>query len=155
MDPGTLKTISKVYCYQYICRGEPVWPANIVVPPNYTEEMLKAGVDRECQRFQTLIGEKVTLHTLSKDPQIVYRCLEHILNQYEDEHSRHSSFDVRRLPLPRLFTLLPKPSVRWRFVTISANALCCFVKRPFPNGYVNQLQFFSSVFDFKKLRYHR
>lgn len=126
------------------------------MPPNLTEEMLKVGVDRECQRFRALISQKFTLHTLSKDPQILYKCLEHTLNQYEDEYSQHSSFDVRRLPLPRLFAILPKPSAHWRFVVISANALSCFIRRTFPNGYVNQLYLINnSVFDFNKLRYHR
>ncbi|KAL0073303.1 hypothetical protein F4703DRAFT_1799776 [Phycomyces blakesleeanus] len=51
-------------------------------------------------------------------------------------------FDVRRLPVLRLFSILPNPSVNWRSVAISVNALSAVVKNPLPRGYINQLQLF-------------
>ncbi|OAD70096.1 hypothetical protein PHYBLDRAFT_171485 [Phycomyces blakesleeanus NRRL 1555(-)] len=62
-------------------------------------------------------------------------------------------FDVRRLPVLRLFSILPNPSVNWRSVAISVNALSAVVKNPLPRGYINQLQLFHEVFNFKLLRY--
>ena len=155
MDSALLKDIAKNYCYQYICLGEPRWPRDIALPTDVTEEMLQDIVNHECETLRVLINQMVSLATLSAAPQIAYKCLEHILNYYEDEHSQHKPFDVRRLPIPRLFIILPKPSVHWRFVTISANALTCFVRRSLPRSYVNQLRLFTDVFNFGKLRYKR
>lgn len=68
-------------------------------------------VKRPCELVRVLINQRISLTTLSSAPKRAYKCLEYILNQYKDEHSQHHLFDVRRLPLPRLFTILPKPSV--------------------------------------------
>lgn len=152
MDPETLRIIVKDYCYQYVCQGEPIWPNNVALSANLTEDMLRDRVNQECEPVRVLINQRISLITLSSAPERAYKCLEYILNQYEDEHSQHHLFDVRRLPLPRLFTILPKPSVRWRFVTISANALSVFVRERLPRGYVNQLELFQRVFNFSILK---
>lgn len=84
VDPGAIHNISKDYCYQYVCSGEPKWPANFALPSELSVEMLKVRVDRECERLRALVNQEVTLYTLFRDPHIVYKCLEHISNRYED-----------------------------------------------------------------------
>ncbi|KAK4510683.1 dTDP-fucopyranose mutase [Mucor velutinosus] len=133
MDPNTVKKIAKDYSYQYVCQGDPIWPNDLTIPSGFLEDAIKNRVDQECES--------------------VYKCLEHILNQYEGEHELHHAFDVRRLPIPRLFSILPTPSVHWRSLAISANALSVFVKNPLPRGYANQLRLFYQVFNFKLLGY--
>lgn len=137
-----------------MCRGEPTWP-NVVLTTGLTQEMFRNQVNQVCEPIRTLIHQRVTLFTLSHSPENAYKCLEYILNQYEDEHSRHVPSDVRRLPLPRLFTILPKPSVHWRYITISVNALSSFTRNPLPRGYVNQLALFQKIFNFNTLKVAR
>lgn len=151
MDPGTLKAFAEKYCYQYVCQGEPSWP-KIVLTAGVTEEMLINRIEQECEPIRALINQRVTLATLSSSPEKAYKCLEYILNQYENEHSHFQPFHVRRLPLPRLFTILPTPSLHWRYITISANALSAFTKNRLPSGYFNQLTLFQEVFDFNALK---
>ena len=135
------------YVYQKVCQGDPVWPQG----PIFTEEK-KRVVDEIFLPLKNTIPSRVTLATLSEYPNIFLPCLLNIISEYEIEHKNHKAYDVRRLPLPRLFSLSPTPDIHWRFVNISANALAPFIKESLPRGYENQLNMFRRVFDFKKLR---
>lgn len=148
MKPDQVKLIVKEYCYQYVCRGEPKWPTGVALSDD-----LKLKIRNECDPLRDHTTESVSLKSLSASPGNYIRCFSHILSAYEEEHRNHSPFDVRRLPLPRLFSISPKPSCRCRFVNISVNALSCFVKESLPRGYENQLQMFHRIFDFTKLRF--
>lgn len=142
MSPSNIKSIVKDYCYQYVCQGEPKWPNNITLPENLIEDAMKNTVKQECDPVKALIDNKVILITLSSTPEKLYKCLEFILNRYEDEHLRYHPTDIRRRPLPKLFNILPKPATHWHSVTISVNALSSFVKNPLPRDYKNQLRLF-------------
>ncbi|KAI9481458.1 MAG: hypothetical protein EXX96DRAFT_618384 [Benjaminiella poitrasii] len=109
-------------------------------------------IRQECEPIKVLMNQKISLVTLSFAPKSAYKALEYILNQYEDEHSQHHPFDVRRLSLPGLFAILPKPSVHWRFVTISAYALSAFVRERLPRDYSGQLELFQRVFNFNAFK---
>lgn len=148
MKPDQVKLIVKEYCYQYVCRGEPKWPTGVALSDD-----LKLKIRNECDPLRDHTTESVSLKSLSASPGNYICCFSHILSAYEEEHRNHSPFDVRRLPLPRLFSISPKPSCRCRFVNISVNALSCFVKESLPRGYENQLQMFHRIFDFTKLRF--
>ncbi|KAG2202838.1 hypothetical protein INT46_000497 [Mucor plumbeus] len=148
MKPDQVKLIVKEYCYQYVCRGEPKWPASVTLSDD-----LKLRIRNGCDSLRNHTTESISLKSLSASPGNYIRCFSYILSAYEEEHRNHSPFDVRRLPLPRLFSISPKPSCRCRFVNASVNALSCFVKESLPRGYENQLQMFHRVFDFTKLRF--
>ncbi len=135
------------YVYQYVCQGDPVWPQGFV----FTEEK-KQIVDKTFLPLKELIPTRVTLATLSQSPNEFIPCLSKIVSEYEIEHKSHKAYDVRRLPLPRLFSLSPTPGMHWRFVNISASALAPFIKETLPRDYQHQLNMFHRVFDFKKLR---
>ncbi|KAG2191846.1 hypothetical protein INT46_010558 [Mucor plumbeus] len=148
MKPDQVKLIVKEYCYQYVCRGEPKWPAGVALSDD-----LKSRIRNGCDSLSNHTTESTSLKSLSASPVNYIRCFSYILLAYEEEHRSHSPFDVRRLPLARLFNISPKPSCRCRFVNVSVNALSCFVKESLPRGYENQLQTFYRVFDFTKLRF--
>ncbi|GAA5802847.1 hypothetical protein HPULCUR_008322 [Helicostylum pulchrum] len=112
MNYNAVKNIAKSYCYQDLCKGDPKWPDNIILPEGVTEDMMKNTIDQKCEPIRALIGQKVALTTLSSAPEKVHKCLKFILDQY-DGHAHHCLFDVQRLPLPRLFHILPKPTVHW------------------------------------------
>ncbi|KAI8991246.1 hypothetical protein BDF20DRAFT_843602 [Mycotypha africana] len=104
------------------------------------------------KNFADLVEEKVSLLSLAADPVKFVKPLWFIQDYYEEEHSNHLPYDVRRLPLPHRFFPFPTPSVPWRLITISINALTPFLlPGRLVKGYWNQLEQFCKVFNFKKL----
>jgi hypothetical protein len=150
MNPDYIAKIAKEFCYQMVCQGDPVWPKNIQL-----SEGQKARIKEVCTPLASHIDVKVTLKSLSASPGKFVPSLAYILSEYEREHLAHNHYDVRRLPLPRLFAISPSPSFCWRFVTISVNSLCCFTKEKLPRGYNAQLDLFYKYFDFKSLGFKR
>jgi len=150
MSPDHVAKVAKEFCYQMVCQGNPVWPKSIQL-----SEGEQSRIKEVCMPLSTHIDVQVTLKSLSASPGKFVRSLAYILSEYEREHLAHNPYDVRRLPLPRLFTISPSPSFRWEFVTISTNSLCCFTKEKLPRGYNAQLDLFCKYFDFKGLGFKR
>ncbi|KAI9018614.1 hypothetical protein CLU79DRAFT_837201 [Phycomyces nitens] len=100
-----------------------------------------------------MVSKPVTQVELSANPGNCISFLMSLNAELEQEHIDHKPYDVRKLPLPRRFCILPKPLFHWRFVTISVNSLSCFVKLPLPRGYQAQLEMFFRIFKFEKLRF--
>ena len=78
------------------------------------------------------------LTTLSAAPGHAFPALRHVLSQYELEHAEHAvaailagvdDLQVNSDKLPRVFSLTPLPSMKWRFVDITVVASFC-------NGYI-------------------
>ncbi|KAI8967153.1 hypothetical protein BDF20DRAFT_928839, partial [Mycotypha africana] len=145
-----VKKVTSDFCYQEICQGKPKWPTD-----DYLTKDIKAKIQTFCEPWKKKLGKKVNMKTLSADPGSFVPFLLSLNAEFEREHDDHKPFDVRRRPLPKLLSLLPKVSVQWRFITLSVNALSSFVKRSLPRNYQSQLELFFNVFDFKKLRYKR
>ena len=150
MSPDHVAKIAKEFCYQMVCQGDPVWPKNIQL-----SEGEQSKIKEVCTPLSTHVDVQVTLKPLSASPGKFVRYLAYILFEYEREDLAHNPYDVRRLPLPRLFTISPSPSFRWKFVPISVNFLCCFTKEKLSRGYNAQLDLFYKYFDFKGLGFKR
>ena len=142
MQPKHAKLIAKMYGYQYVCKGSPEWPSDI----SLTEE-IKTSITSAFNSLRDLIDEPVTLKSLSSSPGKYVRCFRLVLESYEIEHRRHCSYDVRRLSLPRLFSLAPIPSCKWKYIAIDSNTLASFVRKSLPKGYRNQLDLYQEVFN--------
>ncbi|KAG0825657.1 hypothetical protein G6F18_010297 [Rhizopus arrhizus] len=104
------------YVYQYVCQGVSVWPQGSV----FTEER-KQIVDETFLLLKNMIPTRMTLTTLSESPNSFVPCLLNILSEYEIEHNNHKAYDVRRLPLPRLFSLSPTPGMHWSMDDLTPN----------------------------------
>ncbi|KAI9470704.1 MAG: hypothetical protein EXX96DRAFT_490495, partial [Benjaminiella poitrasii] len=94
------------YTYQQVCLGTPVRPESTM----FTMEK-KRIVDETFLSLRNIIPSQVSLKTLFASPSSFIPCLSYILSQYEAEQEAHHTYDVRRLPLPGLFPLLPNPSL--------------------------------------------
>ncbi|KAG1001747.1 hypothetical protein G6F63_012223 [Rhizopus arrhizus] len=104
------------YVYQYVCQGVSVWPQGLV----FTEER-KQIVDETFLSLKNMIPTRVTLTTLSEPPDSFVPCLLNILSEYEIEHKNHKVYDVRRLPLPKLFSLSPTLGMHWSMDDLTPN----------------------------------
>lgn len=136
------------FCYQEIVGEETSWPSSI-----HLTEKIKLEIVGFCQPWKQRMGARINLSTLSANPGCFVPFLFLINNELEKEHVAHKPYDVRRRPLPRLFSVLPTGSIHWRFITVSVNALSCFTKQVLPRGYQGQLELFYRVFEFRSLRY--
>jgi hypothetical protein len=141
LKPYNVKLMVKDFYYQQLCHGNPTWPKSVKV-----DQQTKDAINATLKPLKDLIPGPVNLKTLSGDTETFFNCYAKILERYETVHANHKSFDVRRLKLPKLFSILPKPSLKWRFITVSINSLSCFVKETIPRGYENQLKMFDRVF---------
>ncbi|KAI8987530.1 hypothetical protein BDF20DRAFT_850760 [Mycotypha africana] len=146
-----VQRIVQLYCYQSVCHGHPHWPENLELAA-----VDKNRIELLCKQFEEFIPGEVTLVSLSAAPAKFVNALWNIQFTYEQEHIQHKPYDVRVLPLPQRFFLFPTPSLKWRFIAISLNALTPFM---FPGkvakGYTAQLEQFCKVFDFKKFGFKR
>ncbi|KAI8053183.1 uncharacterized protein B0P05DRAFT_575543 [Gilbertella persicaria] len=149
MAPKDVDDIVIKYGYQYVCQGEAVWPEQ----KSLEDPMVKRRIDELCLPLKNKLNARVSIKSLADNPGSFFPLLFHILAVFEREHQSHKAFDVRRLPLPRLFNVFPSSSCHWRSVIISVNALAAFLPgEPLPRGYNDQLHLFYKVFDFKPLR---
>lgn len=148
MPKKIIGEVAKKYCYQEICKGSPTWPNTELL-----NNEVKSTIQHFCEPWKNMISKPVTQVELSANPGNFIPFLMSLNAELEQEHIDHKPYDVRKLPLPRRFCILPKPLFHWRFVTISVNALSCFVKLPLPRGYQAQLEMFFRIFKFEKLRF--
>ncbi|KAI9011910.1 hypothetical protein CLU79DRAFT_771866, partial [Phycomyces nitens] len=56
----------------------------------------------------------------------------------------------KRQILPRLFSLCPVPSLKWRFITLNPNSLSTFAGVRLPVMYKGKYEMFNKIFDFKR-----
>lgn len=61
----------------------------------------------------------------------------------------------KRQILPRLFSLFPVPSLKWRFISLNPNSVSAFTGIKLPKSYEDKHEMFCKVFDFKRLRLSR
>ncbi|GAA5812184.1 hypothetical protein MFLAVUS_005634 [Mucor flavus] len=148
MPKKIIGEVAKKYCYQEICKGSPTWPNTELL-----NNEVKSTIQHLCEPWKNMISKPVTQVELSANPGNFIPFLMSLNAELEQEHINHKPYDVRKLPLPRRFCILPKPLFHWRFVTISVNALSYFVKLPLPRGYQAQLEMFFRIFKFEKLRF--
>ncbi|GAA5813881.1 hypothetical protein MFLAVUS_007369 [Mucor flavus] len=147
-DSAILRKIVHEYCYQRICGGSPAWPED--VPEIYNE--MKQEIDEICQELIIIdIPRPVTLQSLAASPGSYIPILATILQKNEQEHTRITSNELDETP-PRLFSLVPTPSLKWRFININANVLAAFTRKKLPDTYATKLEMFQQVFEFKKLK---
>ncbi|GAA5812687.1 hypothetical protein MFLAVUS_006144 [Mucor flavus] len=147
-DSAILRNSVHEYCYQRICGGSPALPEN--VPEIYNEK--KQEIDEICQELiATDIPRPVTLQSLTASPGSYIPILATILQKNEQEHTRITSNELDETP-PRLFSLVPAPSLKWRFIDINANVLAAFTRKKLSDMYATKLEMFQKVFDFKKLK---
>lgn len=93
----------------------------------------------------------VTLESFFKSPGAYIPTLSKILKKHEEVYYEPQGGQV----LPRLFSLVPTPSFKWRFISINPNSLSAFTSIQLPNSYEGKFEMFKKVFDFSRLKVDR
>lgn len=142
-----LSKIVHEYCYQAICGGTARWPEDL--PQVYNDK--RPQIDKFCQSLSNVnIPKPVTLLTLAASPGAYIPMLATILRKNEEEHARIALNQLDEV-LPRLFSLSPVPSLKWRFIDINPNVLSAFARKKLPTTYSGKLEMFQEVFNFDKI----
>jgi hypothetical protein len=155
------------YSYQIVCGGKPVLPEHDDF--NVSEEQL-FSINAICDELCRIdVPRPVTTVRLTTSPGKYLPLLKFILEKYEtefeahrqaqDQPQYHQQDQQQRKPtfpqLLRLFSMLPLPSLKWRYITINPNALAAIAKLKLSNRYEEQLKMFSNVFDLGKFKIKR
>ncbi|GAA5807059.1 hypothetical protein MFLAVUS_000409 [Mucor flavus] len=122
MPKKIIGEVAKKYCYKKICKGSPTWPNTELL-----NNEVKLTIQHFCEPWKNMISKPVTQVELSANPGNFIPFLMSLNAELEQEHIDHKPYDVRKLPLPRRFCILPKPLFHWRFVTISFSQKITFL----------------------------
>ncbi|KAG2202159.1 hypothetical protein INT46_005797 [Mucor plumbeus] len=96
-----------------VCQRYPVWPKNIQLSKGE-----QSRIKEVCTSLSTHIGVQVVLKSSSASLGKFVCSLDYILSEYEREHLAHNPYDIRRLPLSRIFAISPLPFFHWKFVKL-------------------------------------
>lgn len=150
-NKGILQKIVHEYCYQKICGGSASWPEDL--PQAYNDK--RPQIDDFCLTLSNMnIPRPVTLQTLSASPGAYIPMLATILQKNEEENTRITSNRLNEVP-PRLFSLTPVPSMKWRFIDINPNVLSAFARKSKASSYAGKLEMFQQVFDLDRVKVDR
>ncbi|KAL0080026.1 CCHC-type zinc finger transcription factor [Phycomyces blakesleeanus] len=121
------ESIYFVYYYEAVRKRTPVWPDEL--PEVYNNK--KPAIKDICTDF------------LSTD-----------MPRYNgNKKKKHDEEDEEKSQmLPRLFSLCPVTSLKWRFITLNPNPISAFAGISLPVTYEGKYEMFSKIFDFKRLR---
>jgi hypothetical protein len=133
-----------------VAGGVPVWPQDIEPTlPLFTI------VDGLCNDLENVCPKPATPEELSASPGEFVPTLKTILEIYETIHLENQA-KSSSTQLPRLFSLCPLPSFRWRCITLNAELLASFfpsIQKPdCPAQYASV---FHQVFNFDQFGFQR
>ncbi|CEG79169.1 hypothetical protein RMATCC62417_13666 [Rhizopus microsporus] len=141
------------YGYQYICDGQATWLED-VTDITIDERTAMNSLCKDLSRIE--MPKLITVKSLAASPgsyipmlrEILKRCMAE--NQKQQENQEH---DQQEKPsyMTWLFSLLPVPSLKWRFVSINSNTLSSFAGKPIQSNYEDKLNMFNTVFDLSAL----
>ncbi|KAL0077305.1 hypothetical protein F4703DRAFT_1919845, partial [Phycomyces blakesleeanus] len=119
MNPNDVHNIAVRYCYQFICQGDPVLPENSTI----NDDIIRQKFVGLCQLLRDILDNRVILKTLSEAPGRFTHLQPCLFSLIESKHNSHCEYDVKRLPLPQIFSVFPTLSLHRRSLTLSVNTL--------------------------------
>jgi hypothetical protein len=145
------KLIEK-YALPRIATGAGDWPEEVPV-----SLILIATVDDLCSQLESLVPRPLNQETLSASPGSYIPALKFMLRELELFHQQAQNDKTSDSSvLPRLYSIGPLPSMKWRFVSLNAYTLASILPSiPTPNDPSDYLEVYNEVFDFQPLRIRR
>ncbi|KAI8987895.1 hypothetical protein BDF20DRAFT_852726 [Mycotypha africana] len=107
-------------------------------------------VDATCQSLMKKMPSTPTIENITAAPSTFLPPLAFMLQLIETKALTAGPNDKK----PKLFSLTPTVSFKWKHVSINEKALCCLSRQSIGNGsYANNLEIFFNVFNFAKFGY--
>ncbi|KAI9266250.1 hypothetical protein EDC94DRAFT_516155 [Helicostylum pulchrum] len=105
-----------------------------------------------CDKLNTKPETSPTTFNISKDLEKFIPALAFICQETEEE----AEVTVEQKEKPKLFSFTPKPSLKWRNISINNKSLASNAGiKNLGNSYSESLEMFDQVFDFKRFDYKR
>ncbi|KAG2195305.1 hypothetical protein INT47_000458 [Mucor saturninus] len=123
-----IKKISDDYCWEYLIEDSPIWSDSFDLVDIADTRVRVVGICIALKEKLVLIH---TVLNLASSP----------------------SWANAEKKMPNMFALTPQSSLRWRHVTINNKSLQSFIGVKAGSNYEGNVKQFSTVFDFRKLKY--
>jgi hypothetical protein len=108
------------------------------------------SVDSLCSQLQKVLSLTPTIINLACSPEKFIPALHYMIEQLEEEKSKCED----QTKVPRLFSMFPNPSFKWRHITLNGKALATLTNQRSPVSYADNIKIFYNLFDLSKLGYH-
>ncbi|KAI9254105.1 hypothetical protein EDC94DRAFT_243142 [Helicostylum pulchrum] len=103
-----------------------------------------------CDKLNTKLETSPTTFNISKNPENFIPALAFICQETEEE----AEVIVEQKEKPKLFSFTPKPSLKWRNISINNKSLASNSGiKNLGNSYSESLEMFDQIFDFKRFGY--
>jgi len=149
MPKGFLYIMAREYCYEHLLgsNGNPNWPKQFdLVRIEHVNQITDI-----IQELKNRLLITPTTTNLTASPTKFLSVLGYIISELE------SICDNCTDPLdkPRNFSLVPTPSLRWKYISINCRSLATIVKKKSGTTYKENIEQFYSTFDFKKFGFEK
>ncbi|CEI86448.1 hypothetical protein RMCBS344292_00888 [Rhizopus microsporus] len=144
---GLLYKLADDFCWELLTNGEPKWPIKYfdLVTIQHIEQILPIY-----DGLQARLPIPPTVKNLTAFPTKFVPALAAIISELEQLCVEHEDDNAK---MPRRFSLMPTPSMRWRYISINAKALQTITKHKSDGTYKGNVSMFYSIFNFKKFGY--
>ncbi|RCH93528.1 hypothetical protein CU097_009585 [Rhizopus azygosporus] len=140
---GLLYKLADDFCWELLTNGEPKWPIKYfdLVTIQHIEQILPIY-----DGLQARLPTPPTVKNLAAFPTKFVPALAAIISELEQLCVEHEDDNAK---MPRRFSLMPTPSMRWRYISINAKALQTITKHKSDGTYKGNVSLFYSIFNFK------
>lgn len=128
--------------------GDPKWSKGIDLVSKPRVDCL----DQLCRSLKEQMPLLPTPENLSANPGMFIPFLARILSTIEDEFYQEDDEEKK----PNLYSLLPTPTLRWKYILVNAKSLACNTRGTrYVRGFQGEQELFHNVFDFSCFGYER
>ncbi|CEI99199.1 hypothetical protein RMCBS344292_13291 [Rhizopus microsporus] len=144
---GLLYKLADDFCWQILINGESKWPIQYF---DHASSQNIAQILPICNGLQVRLSTPPTAKNLAASPTKFVPALAVIISELEKLCNEHKDDNTK---MPRRFSLMPTPSMHWRYISINAKALQAITKHKSDGTYEGNVNLFYSTFNFKKFGY--
>ncbi|CEG75627.1 hypothetical protein RMATCC62417_10637 [Rhizopus microsporus] len=144
---GLLYKLAVDFCWEILINGEPKWPIqyfDLISIQNIAQMLLI------CNGLQARLFIPPTVQNLAASLAKFVPALAVMISELQKLCNDHKDDNAK---MPGRFSLMPTPSMRWRYISINAKALQAITKHKSDGTYEGNVNLFYSIFSFKKFSY--
>jgi hypothetical protein len=149
MPQGFLYIMAREYCYECLLGddGNPKWPKQFdLIHIRHVNQVFKI-----IQELKDRLVASPTTTNLTAMPTKFLSALGYVIGELEAICDNCTDTSI----MPRKFSLVPTPSLHWKYISINCKSLATIVKIKAGTTYEDNIKQFYSTFDFKKFGFQR